>query len=55
MTVSSSRTSPGSLLRSFAPFDRLQPEQAAAIEPLLEARRFALGQTLLRPDVNKNA
>jgi ATP-binding cassette subfamily B protein len=55
MTVSTSRSthasSPGGVLRSFSPFDRLGPEQAAGIEPLLEARRYGLGQTLLRPDV----
>ena len=42
---------PGSLLRSFAPFDRLSPDAAAAVEPLLEPRRYRLGQTLLRPEV----
>ena len=41
----------GELLRSFRPFDRLPPEAAAAVEPLLEARRYRLGQTILRPDV----
>ena len=41
----------GELLRSFRPFDRLPSEAAAAVEPLLEARRFRLGQTILRPDV----
>ena len=41
----------GDLLRSFRPFDRLPPEAAAAVEPLLEARRYRLGQTILRADV----
>ncbi len=39
------------LLGRFKPFDRLPTEVAAAVEPLLEARRYRLGQTLLRPDV----
>ena len=42
---------PGALLRSFVPFDRLSEETAAKLEPLLEARRYRLGQTLMRPDV----
>ncbi|MFM2157726.1 MAG: hypothetical protein RLZZ124_200 [Cyanobacteriota bacterium] len=42
---------PGQLLRGFRPFDRLSPEAAAAVEPLLEQRRYRLGQTLLRADV----
>ena len=49
---SASRPStPGARLQAFAPFDRLNPEVAAAVEPLLEPRRYRLGQTLLRPDV----
>ena len=42
---------PGALLRSFVPFDRLSEETAAKLEPLLQARRYRLGQTLMRPDV----
>ena len=42
---------PGALLRSFVPFDRLSEERAAELEPLLEARRYRLGQTLMRQDV----
>mgnify|MGYP001162678624 CR=1 FL=1 len=42
---------PGALLRSFEPFDRLSEERAAELEPLLEARRYRLGQTLMRQDV----
>ncbi|MEA5423976.1 peptidase domain-containing ABC transporter [Synechococcus sp. CCY9202] len=39
------------LLREFEPFDQLPAAQADALDPLLEPRRFRLGQTLLRPDV----
>ncbi|QPN65821.1 peptidase domain-containing ABC transporter [Synechococcus sp. CBW1006] len=48
--------SPGSsarygLLREFEPFDQLPQAQADALDPLLEPKRYRLGQTLLRPDV----
>ena len=43
--------SAGSLLGSFAPFDLLSPDAAQAIAPLLQPRRYSLGQTILRPDV----
>ncbi|MEB3264397.1 MAG: ABC transporter transmembrane domain-containing protein [Synechococcus sp.] len=39
------------LLREFEPFRTLPVAQADALDPLLEPRRFRLGQTLLRPDV----
>ena len=42
---------PALLLRGFRPFDRLPPETAAALEPLLEFRRYRLGQMVLRADV----
>ena len=42
---------PGALLRSFVPFDRLSEERAAELEPLLQPRRYRMGQTLMRPDV----
>ena len=50
-TPPSSTGSPTAVLQRFAPFDRLSPEAAAALEPLLQPRRFRLGQTVLRPDV----
>ncbi|MFY8149374.1 MAG: ATP-binding cassette domain-containing protein [Prochlorococcaceae cyanobacterium] len=39
------------LLREFEPFSTLPAAQADVLDPLLEPRRFRLGQTLLRPDV----
>ena len=36
---------------SITPFNYLPAEVAIAVEPLLELRRYRLGQTLLRPDV----
>jgi subfamily B ATP-binding cassette protein HlyB/CyaB len=42
---------PGTQLQRFTPFDRLNQDVAAAVEPLLEPRRYRLGQTLLRADV----
>jgi ATP-binding cassette subfamily B protein len=39
------------VLQRFSPFDQLTAEAAQAIEPLLQARRFRLGQTILRPEV----
>ena len=44
-------SSPSAVLQGFAPFDQLNPAAAIALEPLLQPRRFRLGQTLLRPDV----
>ena len=38
------------LLQRWRPFDRLTPERAAAMAPLLESRHYQLGQTVLRPD-----
>ncbi len=38
------------LLRSFRPFERLPQPVLQALEPLLEARRYRLGQTVIRPD-----
>lgn len=38
-------------LQRFRPFDRLSPEQASAVENLLETRHYRLGQTVLRPDL----
>ena len=43
--------SAGSLLGRFAPFDLLGSDAAQAIAPLLQPRRYSLGQTILRPDV----
>lgn len=48
--MAGSTRAPGDQLRAFEPFDRLSAEAAAAIEPLLEPRRYRMGQTLLRPD-----
>ena len=44
-------SSPGEVLQRFAPFDQLTAEAAQAIQPLLQPRRFRLGQTILRPEV----
>ncbi len=38
------------LLTGFRPFDRLPAAVAAGLEPLLESRRYRLGQTILRPE-----
>ena len=43
-------TGPGQRLRAFEPFALLDAAEAAALEPLLEPRRYRVGQTLLRPD-----
>lgn len=40
-----------SVFSSITPFNYLPAEVALAVEPLLELRRYRLGQTLLRPDV----
>jgi subfamily B ATP-binding cassette protein HlyB/CyaB len=48
--MAGSARAPGEQLRAFEPFDRLSAEAAAALEPLLEPRRYRMGQTLLRPD-----
>ena len=48
---STSDRSAGSLLGRFAPFDLLSLDAAQAIAPLLQPRRYSLGQTILRPDV----
>jgi len=42
---------PATLLQGFAPFDQLSEEACTALEPLLQAKRFRLGQTMLRPEV----
>ena len=42
---------PADLLAQLEPFAALSAEQRAAIEPLLQPRRYRIGQTLLRPDV----
>ncbi|MGB7565694.1 MAG: cyclic nucleotide-binding domain-containing protein, partial [Prochlorococcaceae cyanobacterium] len=47
----SSNTQTTELLHGFHPFDRLQVAVTAAVEPLLQQRRFRLGQTVLRSDV----
>lgn len=46
-----SSRSPAALLSGFAPFDQLPAETCQALEPLLQAKRFRLGQTMLRPEV----
>ena len=40
----------GERLRALEPFDRLNPNVTAALEPLLELRRYRMGQTVLRID-----
>lgn len=42
---------PETVLQQFKPFDQLSAATIQAIQPLLQARRFRLGQTILRPDV----
>jgi len=44
-------SAPGTLLRGFAPFERLPPELGDLLDPLLEPCRFRLGQSVLVPDV----
>lgn len=39
------------MLRRFPPFDQLSAAAAEALQPLLQPRRYQLGQTILRPDV----
>jgi ATP-binding cassette, subfamily B, bacterial HlyB/CyaB len=54
MTASTSSTQPrrdDQRLAGVRPFDRLPPEAIESLLPLLERRRFRLGQTLLRPEV----
>ena len=46
-----SNQSTGAFLRRFDPFNSLSEELALAVEPLIEIRRYRLGQTLLRPEV----
>ena len=49
-TAAPTPSGPGQRLRSFPPFDQLEQDAAAALEPLLETCRYRVGQTLLRPD-----
>ena len=49
--LSGSSQSAAAVLRQFPPFDQLNEAAAQALQPLLQPRRFQLGQTVLRPDV----
>ena len=43
--------SPAALLHGFVPFDQLTAEACNALAPLLQAKRYRLGQTMLRSEV----
>ena len=49
--LSSSEQTAAAVLRRFPPFDQLSAAAAEALQPLLQPRRYQLGQTMLRPDV----